>query len=520
MKKILIILLSFMILTGCSSDKNSNYESYHNEDNNYVSNNADYGLENDLNELISYQKEMDKKVKSFSENQTITFDNMYVIPNPYKLSHLSALVIFYTQNKESVKLYIEDEMIFELEESNKHVIPIYGLYSEKNNKVTIELGSGTTKNIYIKTDKVIGNDLIVETTKLSNSEFFYSSSSNSDENVIYDSKGKVRWYMNGNLNKDLLVLSNGHMLISNGVSRDEIRKDIPTGLIEVDYLGKIYNQFLIPNGVHHELREISPNRVIVCSFAEGDVSRNDIIYIVNLSTGKIEKTIDLFEVVKSVSLDYAEEIKNDEDWTHINSVAIDEQKDLLYVSFRGMNSIMSIKLSGLTINYIFTNTPKSWNNSFKKYIISIDSNDYIMGQHSLSIVDGNISLFNNNANMDYRTAEFGKFHGYSYPVIYKINNGKVSVVYKYSSDTKYYSKSHGSFTFDERDYKLINYSMTENKEDESQYKYMIIMELDNKDKVIFKARKENDSTYSFYKNDMYKTTNYYSLEDYNLVEVK
>lgn len=519
MKKIMPLLIVItLFISGCSLGKKNEYPNYHNEDNKYKSENADYGLGEAMNELLNYQKEVDQMVDDLTKDKKITFDKMQVITNPYKLSHLSALAIFYTESKESVKVFIEDELLFELPKSNEHAVPIYGLYSGKNNKVTLELSNGTKEEIYIQTDEVIAKNLEVSINKLENGKFFYSSSSNSDEDVAYDSNGNVRWYMNGNLNKDLLILSNGHILVSNGVERDERRNDIPTGLIEVDYLGKIYKQHLIPNGVHHELRELSENRVLLCSFAAGEYSRNDMIYIVNLENGKIEKTINLFEVVKKISPEWALEIEDDEDWTHINSVAVDDTKGLVYVSFRGMNSIMVIGLNDQEIKYIYTNTPDSWHKDFKKYIVSIDSDDYIMGQHSLSIVDGNIGVFNNNANMDYRTDGYGTFHGYSFPAIYKLSKDKVELVYKYKSDTKYYSKSHGTFTVYENNHKLVNYSMTEEKDDGSQYKYMIIMELDENDKVIYQARKENDSTYSFYEGKMYDSVKYFEPTEYKEVK--
>lgn len=520
MRKVFSLLIILLLITGCSIGGSNNYENYHNDDNKYVSDNSDFGLESDLNELIEYQKTVDKMINDLSKDKNITFDNMYVIPNAYKLSHLSAIAIFYTSDEEGVKVYIEDEFVYELEKSNEHIVPIYGLYSGKDNKVTLELSSGIKEDIFIKTDEVNANGLEVSINKLENGLFFYSSSSNSDDDVVYDSKGNVRWYMNGNLNKDILQLQNGHMLVSNGVSRGGDREDIATGLIEVDYVGKIYNQFLVPNGVHHELRELSPNRVLLCSFAEGSVSRNDMIYIVNLENGKIEKTINLFEVVKNVSEDFANSIENDEDWTHINSVAIDEENGVVYVSFRGMNSIMAIGLDDMDVKYIFTNTPNSWHKDFKKYIISLAGKDYIMGQHSLSIIHGNIALFNNNANMDYRTDDYEKFNGYSFPVIYQIKNNKVKLVYKYTSDEKYYSKSHGTFSVFDNNYKHINYSITEDNDDGSQHKYMIIIELDSNDNVIYKAKKEGDSTYSFYVGEIFKNVNYFTPSEYKKVVFK
>ena len=48
--------------------------------------------------------------------------------NPFKISPLTALIIFNTDVDTSISVNVNNEYYFETEVSTNHLIPIYGLY--------------------------------------------------------------------------------------------------------------------------------------------------------------------------------------------------------------------------------------------------------------------------------------------------------------------------------------------------------------------------------------------------------
>lgn len=112
-----------------------------------------------------------KETKSMVTNQAeyerdfdskgYTFDNPKVLLNPYKVSPLTALVMFETGNDCSVKITIKgkDDLTTytnTFSKAKSHYIPVYGLYADYENKVILECGTNK-KELTIKTDKLPDN---------------------------------------------------------------------------------------------------------------------------------------------------------------------------------------------------------------------------------------------------------------------------------------------------------------------------------------------------------------------------
>ncbi len=91
------------------------------------------------------------------KKERIHLDEPYVILNPYRNSPLSALIAFSTDEEVSVTLTVpgpDEHSTFtqQFESSNTHLIPVYGLYADTLNQITLSLSDGQTKTIEIQTD--------------------------------------------------------------------------------------------------------------------------------------------------------------------------------------------------------------------------------------------------------------------------------------------------------------------------------------------------------------------------------
>ena len=163
MKKIIllvpIIILVFISIVYYYSIKSDNLVSY-------------------KDSLINEQKQYEKDFKSSG----YTIDNPNIILNPYEISPLTALVIFETADEVEPTVIIngkdKNTTFTNTFESNKvHYLPIYGLYPDYNNEITIKYGN-ISKTIYIKPDK-LPDDFILPTnvesnkSKLDNELYFF-----------------------------------------------------------------------------------------------------------------------------------------------------------------------------------------------------------------------------------------------------------------------------------------------------------------------------------------------------------
>ena len=92
-------------------------------------------------DILVYQEKLEKKFTTSEEN---TIDNPKIIVNPYNISPLTALIMFETKDltAPTVKIVGKDEnTTFEktFTPNKKHILPIYGLYPDKNNEIIITL---------------------------------------------------------------------------------------------------------------------------------------------------------------------------------------------------------------------------------------------------------------------------------------------------------------------------------------------------------------------------------------------
>ena len=128
----------------------------------------------------------------------------------------------------------------------------------------------------------------------------------------YDINGDVRWYLTTTALWENTKLSNGHLLIS--TERLLSPPYYMTGLYEIDLLGKIYAEYSLPGGYHHDYFELQNGNLIVASnnFNQQNHTVEDYIVEIDRKTGEVVKKIDLQKILKK------DDGKN-ENWTETES---------------------------------------------------------------------------------------------------------------------------------------------------------------------------------------------------------
>ena len=198
---------------------------------------------------IEEQLEFQKKQEKYFSPYGYTLDNPNIIENPYATSPLTALILFETDysTKVTVKIFSKENLPLEntYSEDTKHIIPIYGLYPNTENKIEI-ITSKEKKAYHLKTKNIESFSSINEVDSSINKLTIEQKN-----NKLYgvDENKEIRWYYQNNVELPPYLLENGHLLL-------EVNNNYRHTLIEIDLLGKIYKQMNLEKKVT-DIKEVN-----------------------------------------------------------------------------------------------------------------------------------------------------------------------------------------------------------------------------------------------------------------------
>ncbi len=398
--------------------------------------------------LITYQSNLEEKFKI----DGYTIDNPNIILDPYDASPLTALVLFETNDEVEPTITIvgKDELTtytYKSKKSNKHYLPIYGLYADYENTIIIEYGN-VRKEITIKTNTLPDNFILptsikADKEKLSNDLYFFTPSSRG-YTCAYDTNGDVRWYLTNYAIWNINKLKNGHMLVS--TERLINAPYYMTGLYEIDMFGKIYNEYSLDGGYHHDYYEMPNGNILVASdnFNSDEGTVEDYIVEIDRQNGNIVKKFDLKSILNME--DGKSENWSSYDWFHNNAVWYDDKTNSITLSGRHQDAVINISYETGNLNWIIGDST-NWSSEYQKYFFKPvgDNFEWQWSQHAAMITPkGYVFLFDNGNNKskikeNYVSAE----NSYSRGVMYKIdtNNMTIEQIYEYGKErgSEFYS---------------------------------------------------------------------------------
>ncbi len=389
-------------------------------------------------DIYSKQKEVDEKIADALKDKNYTLDNPFVLENPYYISPLTAIVVFTTKDSNSVTLEVNGKS-YEFESTKNHAIPVYGLIAGQNNTIKITC-DGKSKSIDLDMSD-IEDDLNLNITTGQGVDLgsdIYVVNTPSDNGMFgFNTNGELVWRLTQNFSLAITELDNGHLLLADsnyiiGFSRK--------GLVEIDYLGKIYNVYDIEGGYHHDVIVLDNGNYLLGSSNINGGTLADYLIEIDPETGKMVNNWDLKLIMNKISNGFVESLDNDM-WADINSIYYDKNTDSLILSLEGRNSIVSIDYKSKEVNWIFGDI-KYWNSHFSDYLVTIDSGEYPMGANTVSInSEGNLVLFNNNMDnsveIDSPCSPYINAH--SSGDIYKIEGKKATLVSSFNDNNSFFS---------------------------------------------------------------------------------
>ena len=376
-----------------------------------------------------------------------TADNPNVILNPYGNAPLSALILYESKEAEAPVITVrgKDEhttYTHTFASATVHELPVLGLYAGTDNQVTLTSGS-TVRELTITTDPLPADFVLPlsvqkDADQLGTELYFYTPAS-TGYTCAYDVNGDVRWYLSEKAPWDNKLLANGHMMVA--TERLVNPPYYMSGLYEIDFTGKIYKEYSLPGGYHHDYYEMPSGNLLVASDNfEGNGTVEDTVVELDRSTGAVVKTFSLQDVLDTK--DGRSENATDYDWFHNNAVWYDEKTDSVLLSGRHKDAVVDLDYATGRLNWILGD-PDNWDEAYQKYFFTPSGTgfEWQYSQHAAMVTpDGQILLFDNGNNKSKDPAHYvPAADSYSRVVMYRINTQDHTV-----EQTWEYGKERGS----------------------------------------------------------------------------
>lgn len=487
-------------------------------------------------EMVDNQKAINEKLEKVSNEKKYTFNDAYVEVNPYNISPLSGIIIFNTNKGENVSVYINDVFVTTMESATKHIIPIYGLLENYDNKIKLVMND--EEKVYsMKTDASdIEYPLTVnyKAESIGNEDIYFTVASYATYLTGWDASGNLRFYLTVDNRMDVEWLDNGHFLI--GTSQGQFAENF-VAFVEMDYLGKIYNYYVPSNGYSFEFQKLSNGNIMLAGGKSPVYIDEQVIYTINPTNGETIELLNLASVVLEIDPEFNKTYLGQK--AIRNSFYYNEITDELLVSFRGVDAILSFNFKGKSLNWVFTNPNNEAFSSevWKDYIVTNKAGHYPMGQHSVIFTsEGDVAIFNNG---------YDRLHGfenggndlvsyykdnYSSVDIFRINKKDAKLVWSYDDGKSMFSHQYGSVKETDVGYLMdFGYNLkNEYRSDDTgslsraeatpDNIYARIIEVDKKKNVLFDATCE-EGKFRAFKHRMYtETTNNTQVDSLNIYE--
>ena len=231
----------------------------------------------------------------------------------------------------------------------------------------------------------------------------------------------------------------------------------------MDMLGKIYVEYSLPGGYHHDYYEMPNGNLLVASddFNSGKGTVEDYIVELDRETGKIVKTIDLKDILNME--DGKSENWVEYDWFHNNSVWYDEKTNSITLSGRHQDAVINIDYDTEKLNWIIGD-PTNWSEAYQKYFFKPVGDDFEWqwSQHAAMITpEGYVFIFDNGNNKSKNEDEYVDAEdSYSRGVMYKIDTEKMTIeqVWEYGKErgSEFYSPYISDVDYLDKDHYIVH----------------------------------------------------------------
>lgn len=415
--------------------------------------------------LLKCQADAEQEMLSELRQGDYTVTNPLIKYNPYLISPLSAVVLFQTEEEVTITVTVlgkkkEGSIHHTFPKSKIHVLPILGLYNDYENKVELRPYRQEAVTITIPVPDVLNGAKVCYSMKTTpeylQDQIIFVTPAGDDLAMGYDYEGDVRWHLNIPCIFDMKRAANGHILI--GTDRLIRMPYHVSGIYEMDLVGKIYAEYRLPGGYHHDHIELPDGNLIIQTNDLAGDTTEDVCVMVDRQTGSVLKTWNYNDfLVKGMAKSGGWRA---EDWFHNNAVWYDAHTNSLTLSGRHMDAMVNIDFETGNLNWIIGD-PDTWPQEWaERYFFTPIGEDFEWPyeQHACVVTpDGDVMCFDNHQFGSKRKDHYiGIKDSYSRGVRYRIDTEKRTIqqVWQfgkergtdfyspYISNVEYYNESH------------------------------------------------------------------------------
>lgn len=394
-------------------------------------------------ERVEHVTEMQARLeREFMEEYragTYTFDHPYVKGNPYGIAPLTALVMFETKEERAVTLTVcgkeaAGDIVHTFAAARQHVIPVYGLYGGMENRILLADGCGRQTELRLETEplpEMVKIPTSVSTTaEYMDGNLMFVSPTTTAATAAYDYRGDCRWYLTLVTAFDIRLLKNGRMLL--GSYRLYSLPYHLVGLMEMDLVGKVYREYTLPYGYHHDEFERGDGNLYVLTSDLRGGTEEDVCALIDRETGAVLKSWDLKDYLDP------NRVSGSPDWTYYgwfrnNAMWYDEARDRLLLGGRFSEVVACIDCKENKLLWLLGD-PDTWPEDLvERYFFKPDQEEgefeWFYEPHSCTFLpNGDIFLFDNGHYRSKRPEkQLAAKDNYSRGVIYRIDEEKRTV---------------------------------------------------------------------------------------------
>jgi arylsulfate sulfotransferase len=346
----------------------------------------------DTSKQLKFQEEVEKNLLAELKSGAYSFNEPLVVVDPYNQSPLTALSLFISVEPLNISIHVEgvgnlSDIDFTFDGyKTEHIIPIYGLYPDKINNVTLtskdKNGKSNQVVLKIKTQplpKNLGDNIVL--TDLTHENKYQGGLNFTDgtSNITaFDAYGEYRWYLKGKYCCPVNYDFSGRFIVAKGES---LKGDVL--FYEINPLGRIFRVLYSPYGVHHDI-EVFKDRNLLVTGCDGETI-DDFIYEINTQTGQIENKLDLKTVLQRSRKGF--ETLENADWFHNNSITWVKNTNEIIISGRHQSTVAKLSWPDGKISWILS-SHDNWLQIFEKYLLSPigPSFEWQYNQHAVEIL--------------------------------------------------------------------------------------------------------------------------------------
>lgn len=396
-------------------------------------------------------------------------------------------------------------------------IPVLGLYAAHTNEIEISfLNEGgdvrATRKIALTTSSVEGllASLDIDQNLLPPEDdgiFFIA-----DRKLGFDQRGEIRWLYTGDAKYLYRKLKNGNLVVATEFESINYHS---RAFDEISILGETIQRYIVPNLMHHEIREMPNGNFLVASNSEqctGSIwdgrREEDLIVEIDRTYGDVIKSWNLNGILDN-QRPRADGVQND-DWLHLNAIYFDEEDNSIVLSSRHQSLVAKVDYETGDLKWILAH-PAGWRSDLLPYILqpinadgspvdlsSVDFLPYFLHAPT-KLPNGDIVLYDNGNYRNFYENPDVPLVSYSRAVAYRINEaaGTVELVWQFDYGQQLFTLATGDIDyFEHNQHRLIGFL---NGGDGTPK----IVEIDADDQIVFEVNLNAGSYYRCEKIQLY-----------------